>query len=244
MTRQVNGFLGNHATALDLVAKYTPSEYAGCSANVGTTAPFIKYWCDGSTWSAVPAAAMQAVAYGAPNTYTNNLTDGVSTIARQDSGSNTGSQLTMAAGRLWLTYFTAYKNVTVGNLKTVVATGSVGSSLSKMGVYLVNADESLTLVATTANSTSMFNSIGRVTQAVVTPYSVVAGQRYAFASLAVGTSTSPIFAGALIAGSNADVAAEAPRLAGSLASQTDLPASIDAVSVTNWGAMQYGSLVS
>ena len=64
MARSVNGFLGSFDTIAALTAKYTPSEYVGCSANIGTAAPYTKAWSDGSTWNALASAPLQALVSG------------------------------------------------------------------------------------------------------------------------------------------------------------------------------------
>jgi hypothetical protein len=51
MARQINGHVGNFSTSTELVSKFPPAEYMGCSANVGTIAPYSKYWCDGQVWT-------------------------------------------------------------------------------------------------------------------------------------------------------------------------------------------------
>lgn len=71
MARQVNGHLGTFATVAELTAKFAPSEYVGCSANVGTAAPYVKYWCDGQVWAGLPASELQ-------NFITNTQSDGFS----------------------------------------------------------------------------------------------------------------------------------------------------------------------
>lgn len=64
MARQINGHVGNFSTSADLINKFPPAEYMGCSANVGSAAPYVKYWCDGSTWAGVNAASIQALVSG------------------------------------------------------------------------------------------------------------------------------------------------------------------------------------
>jgi len=54
MARISNGFVGSFATIEDLTSKFLPSEYAGCSANIGLVAPTAKVWSDGISWA--PAA--------------------------------------------------------------------------------------------------------------------------------------------------------------------------------------------
>ncbi len=64
MARVTNGFLGNFTTTDELTAKFPPSEYAGCSANIGSVAPYSKAWSDGSTWNALASAPIQALVSG------------------------------------------------------------------------------------------------------------------------------------------------------------------------------------
>ncbi len=67
MARVTNGFLGNFTTTEELTAKFPPSEHAGCSANIGSAAPYSKAWSDGSTWNALASAPIQALVSGARN---------------------------------------------------------------------------------------------------------------------------------------------------------------------------------
>lgn len=67
MARQINGFVGTFATSTELTTKFPPLEYIGCSANVGTAAPYVKYWCDGQAWAGLPAQQIQALVSGAGN---------------------------------------------------------------------------------------------------------------------------------------------------------------------------------
>lgn len=61
MARQVNGHLGTFNTLADLTAKFPPAESIGCSANVGTTIPYTKAWCNGIEWALVNAPAIQTL---------------------------------------------------------------------------------------------------------------------------------------------------------------------------------------
>ena len=60
MARQINGHVGNFTTSTELTTKFSPSEYIGCSANVGTTVPYVKYWCNGQTWAAAGGGGASA----------------------------------------------------------------------------------------------------------------------------------------------------------------------------------------
>lgn len=50
MVLPVNGFLGNFTTLDSLTQARPPEKHAGCSANVGISEPYIKYWSDGVLW--------------------------------------------------------------------------------------------------------------------------------------------------------------------------------------------------
>lgn len=55
MARNINGFVGTYSSIAELSTKFPPSEYMGCSANVGVVPPYSKYWCDGINWSGLNA---------------------------------------------------------------------------------------------------------------------------------------------------------------------------------------------
>jgi len=57
MARISNGFVGSFATNDDLTTRFPPSEYAGCSANIGLVAPIVKAISDGVTWNNITASA-------------------------------------------------------------------------------------------------------------------------------------------------------------------------------------------
>lgn len=67
MARQVNGHLGTFDTLAALTAKFPPSESIGCSANVGTSIPYTKAWCNGTEWALVQAPQIQALVSRAGN---------------------------------------------------------------------------------------------------------------------------------------------------------------------------------
>jgi hypothetical protein len=146
-------------------------------------------------------------------------------------------------GQLILTYFTARRTETVNNINTLVlGTAAAGTTLARMGVYSVASNGDLTLVASTANDTTLWNTtFSGASRALTAPLNKVAGQRYAFATLFVGT-TAPKFSGVLAV--NGITLGKSPRLAGSVASQTDLPSTITSATVSNsQGTVIYGELL-
>ncbi len=169
----------------------------------------------------------------------NALTAGETTIAREVSTSD--AQIT--TGTLALTYFTARKTETIANVATITrGTAAATPTLCRIGIYEVDASDGLTLVASTTNDTTMWAStFARYSRGLQASFTKTAGKRYAVGVVYVGTT------GPRLSGCNPLIGAEtaiAPRINGSLASQTDLPPTIAAGSVTNsLGASLYTSLL-
>lgn len=152
------------------------------------------------------------------------------------------SSLSFTSGQVRFTYFVARKTETVNNLRT--ATGNVAAAATptvcRMGIYEEASNGDLTLVGATANDTTLFAStFASYTRAVITPFTKVAGRRYAFALLVVSAATMPQFASATFSGGGAELSVS-PRLAGVVSSQADLPASTTAASIAASGNLYYG----
>lgn len=166
------------------------------------------------------------------------LTSGEETFERLYATGN----LQTGTGQLILTYFTARKTETINNVRTMTqSTGAGTPTLCKVGIYSVAAGGDLTLVASTANDTTMWaGTFSGYTRALSSSWSKVAGQRYAFATLFVGTTGPRLFGVSPALGAEGGTA---PRINGSVAGQSDLPASIAAGSVTNsQGFSVYGTM--
>lgn len=144
---------------------------------------------------------------------------------------NAAGAATLVSGTIHLAYFTARKTETIGNLRSLASgTASATITTAKMGVYSVAADGSLTRVATTANDTALWGTtFTAFTKATTAPWAKVAGNRYAFAAIAVG-STMPQIAAASINFADAGLA---PRIAAAVSGQSDLPATIAAGSIAD-----------
>lgn len=143
---------------------------------------------------------------------------------------------------LKLSYFTAYKTETIGNVVTYTGGTAAGATptLCKVGLYSVAANGDLTLVASTANDTAMWAAANTAyTKALTASVKVQKGQRYALATLIVTAAAAPALVSNSVA---AAVAGVAPRIHGQVAGQTDLPASVTAGTVTNGGVRHYGEL--
>lgn len=148
---------------------------------------------------------------------------------------------TMTSGVLRLSYFTAQKTETITQLRMSSATTAAGATptLVKMFVYTVDGAGDMTLVGVTANDTSLFATINTAyTRSLVGSFSKTRGSRYATGTLVVTGAAAPTIAGNQPTFA-ASEAAMAPRIAGALTAQTDVPASITAASLTNATAGPY-----
>lgn len=158
----------------------------------------------------------------------NLLTTGQDTFPRD--GHLTGN-VQHTSGSLRFTYFTSRKSETVSKIRVCTGTTPAGATptLIRFALYSVASNGDLTLVAATANDTTLL-TVGSTfyEKSFATPVAVVAGQRYAFAVLVVSGATMPMYVGVA---QPSDLYTAAPRITGALAAQTDIPASVLAGSV-------------
>lgn len=130
-------------------------------------------------------------------------------------------------GALRLSYWTARRTETCNQIRTnTSSTGAAATpTLCRMGIYSVDGSGNLTLLAACANDTTLWATPSTVyTRNLTSAFSKVGGQRYAAAALVVTGATAPTLQGASSFG--VGVLDAAPRIAGQVAGQTDLPASI------------------
>lgn len=141
-----------------------------------------------------------------------------------------GAQQLAASGTLHLTYFTARKTEAITKIRMLSdATAASGTTLARMGIYSVDGGGNLTLVAACASDTALFSGSYTPYQKTLTAtFNKVKGTRYAIGVLVVGA-TMPSITGTTCAGADASLN---PRLCGTVAGQTDLPASVTAGTVT------------
>lgn len=181
-------------------------------------------------------ASIQAVAL----TDGNSIASGTETMARTVARDQSIAPVTQ---ELILTYFTARKSETVNNVR--VNTGNTAAAatptLCRIGLYSVDGAGNLTLVASTANDTTLFAGTFTVyTRAFSVGYALVAGSRYALGLLVVSAAAMPKFGGIFPGGGvNAEIAI-APQLAGHITAQADLPAGPVAPAGGGYGGMFYG----
>ncbi|MEW9872750.1 hypothetical protein [Arthrobacter sp. HS15c] len=170
---------------------------------------------------------------------TANRTPGEETMTRSSANSN----VQMTSGRLTLTFFTARSATSAANVTLATADRAAASipTLARIGLYLVNADNTLTLVASTVNDTSLFSAtFTQYTRAFSSPvYTLTPGQRYAIGIIIVSGASLPTFAGA---GPNVEgLSLAPPRIAGYLAGKSDLPPSVP-TTLTGGASMVYAAI--
>lgn len=152
---------------------------------------------------------------------TQALAVGEFTVPRQVA---TGSNVAAATGVLSLSYFTAKKSETCGQvrIKTGGTAAAATPTLARIGLYTVDAAGAGTLVASIPNDTALFAAtFTNYTRSWSTPVAKVAGQRYALGVITVSAGATATFIGIAV---NADPTV-APRTHGTWTGQTDLPAS-------------------
>lgn len=145
------------------------------------------------------------------------------------------SATSLGSGTLQLTYFTAQASETINQLVVYAAgTAAATVTLIRFAVYSVAANGDLTLVASTANDTTLLAAAHtRYAKATSAPWSKTAGQKYAAGLLVVSTTSPTTYAVSVQASAVVDnLFAQSPRLAGAVTGQTDLPASVAAGSIS------------
>lgn len=155
---------------------------------------------------------------------------------------------TGGSGRLHLTYFTARATQVITQTLTATSTTAAAATptLCRIGLYAIDGAKAGTLVASTANDTTLWSaSFATYTRALTTGATVTAGQRYALGLLVVTAGALPTFYGNGATpqlGATFGVGAS-PRLSGFLASQTDLPASFTDAALTVNASPMYALLL-
>jgi hypothetical protein len=172
----------------------------------------------------------------------NVLTSGEGTTLRENA--TTGAAVAATTGIMRLAYFTALKSETTTAVRVGTGTTAAAATptLCRIGLYSIAANGDGTLVASIANDTTLFAGASTsYTRSWSTPYAKVAGQRYAVGLLVVSGATTPTLNG--VALSSSAEAAVAPRLAGLISGQTDLPSSFVAGDVAVYGGLLYAAIL-
>lgn len=157
-------------------------------------------------------------------TDTGLVTTGEETQPRELASAN--SAVHPGTGILWLTYFTARKTESCGAVRVPGGVTLAGATptLVRFGMYEVAPDGSLTLVASTANDTTLFaTAFNTATRSWTAPFIKVAGKRYAIGILIVSAAAMPSVYGN---SGNSSELGRAPMICSQVSSLTDLPSTV------------------
>lgn len=152
---------------------------------------------------------------------------------------------TLSNQTLRLAFFTARKTETKTQVRVQCVTAAGATpTLIRFGLYTVAANGDITLVASTANDTTLLAGAGgETTKALSSSYKVYAGRRYAFGALVVTAAAAPAITSLNAQSAASTEMGRAPRLSGAVTGQADLPASVASGSITNSGNMPFGVLL-
>jgi hypothetical protein len=139
--------------------------------------------------------------------------------------------VSLTSGTVRLSYVTCHQNTSVSKV-SVMTSSAAGATptLVRFGIYEIAADGGGTLIAATANDTSLLSASPTIyTKDLEDPVDLKAGQRYALGAIVVTGAALPQLQGLGVIG---DLTALAPRITGTLSGQTDLPASFSDASLS------------
>lgn len=175
------------------------------------------------------------------------LAGGAETIARKNVFTQ-GVQL--GSGQVRIAYFTAPSAATPAKFISASGTTAAGATptLCRMGLYTIDGSGNLTLVARTASDTSLWaNTAAEYERAFDTAsgfpssYALSPGTRYACGLICVTSFTAPTCMG--VSTLPSATTSRNPAISKVLGSQTDLPLSISAGSLSNSGQVPYVGMV-
>jgi hypothetical protein len=169
------------------------------------------------------------------------LLSGEANMDRRDANS---SSTALGTQTQRLGYFTARKTETITQVRVPCGAVAAGATptLVRVGVYRVEADGGLTLIASTPNDTTLLAATNTLyTKGLSASFEKVAGVRYAIGPLVVTAATAPQIMGANT-GVNVEMAVE-PRICATVTGQSDLPATIASGSLGNTTAIPYAALL-
>lgn len=170
------------------------------------------------------------------------LATGQETVHRQLV---TNATTAMTSGLVRLARFTARDTRNVSALRIAGGTTAAAATptLVKFGLYQVNDNGSLTLLAATANDTAVFAAASQSwSRNLTAPQGIVRGREYAIGAIVVTAATAPTICANAPVLSTSEMT-QSPGFAWTVASQTDLPASIAAGSLTGSTATMYAVAV-
>ena len=238
----------------DIVAATGPGTLARVAA--GADGTFLEYDATqpAGVKAGTPSGAFTpaSVAPGQANDiyldYGNRASSIIETMSRRECHPS-NSAPTASSGNAYLTYFTPDEAASISTFYAWCrSTAQVGATTARIGLYSVDASGNLTCIARCANTTSLFKTANsQVTAPIaddgqghtIASVALTRGQRYAFAIIIAGASTSPTVEG------RSDLASKTaapPRSAGIISSQGDLAGAYTAGQVSNGGNEFYGRM--
>jgi hypothetical protein len=160
-------------------------------------------------------------------------TGGEATMNRNDINSVVS---VLTSQMLRLTYLQAARSNSITKVKTVTGTTSgVGVTLARVGIYGINADNSLTLLTSTPNDVAMWTLMNfSYTKNLSSPFNKVAGTWYAIGLLTVATTPTTMTGagGTNVVDTNVGAVYQMPPvLAAKVPAMSDLPSNIAAGSL-------------
>lgn len=149
-----------------------------------------------------------------------------------------------ASAQLRLTHFTARKTEPSAQVRIETGpTSSSGLTLGRVGLYEVGPSDTLTLVASTDNDPSLAGAANaQHTRKWTSAFTLRRGRRYAIGVLFVGART-PSLVGGVVGDTNLNLTARAPRMAATVANQSNLPATVAGSALANTGRLVYAELL-
>lgn len=157
------------------------------------------------------------------------------------------SPSTLASGTLRLAYFNARASRLVTRIITGTGSTAAGATptLCRLGLYSVNSDGDLALVASTANDTTLWtNTSTLVSKNLSASHTLTKNSWYAVGFLIVTSATAPLIAAAPSPTPGTLNFGVTPRLSAALTGQTDLPTSIANGSLVETAVRHYARLAA
>lgn len=171
----------------------------------------------------------------------NNTDSNLNTVARETATTSSA----LVAGTLYLSMFTPAVDLTFSKIGAASGTTAwVSPTLVRLGLYALNDDGTVTLVAATANTPTMFAATNSFYSAPLdsggglpTTYTLAAGRRYAVGVLGVGGTIGHV----RMALPTLTLAIRPPIMAGTVGTGlTDLP--VGPVAITAWNGLFWAEL--
>lgn len=141
-----------------------------------------------------------------------------------------GNVQTPTSASVYWSFFSPPYSFTASQISIATSAASATITAAKLGLYTVDANGAVTLVARTASDNTIFSTASSVatrsfstTGGYPATYALSAGSRYALAFFATASSSMPSVPAI---GANSSAAWASPRIHGYMTSQSDLPTSV------------------